>query len=179
MNSPAAVREFFGTVLQHVCHFKVDVIAGGANAAAYKCYKKKQEYQDLFNSSVAIMFGEMQREVNMGHPLENRLHIDYSTTNHPTQLHAANDIDCCFMAILSWRKPAGPRIMRKLWSNLMPGLSMNLRKQIPELLEQTSDKKVKRTEDISRERVVEIQRRMAAQRDFTEDATDPMVAPQD
>ena len=36
MNSPAAVREFFGTVLQQVCHFKVGVIAGDANAAAYK-----------------------------------------------------------------------------------------------------------------------------------------------
>ena len=28
MNSPAAVREFFGTVLQQVCHLKFDVIAG-------------------------------------------------------------------------------------------------------------------------------------------------------
>ena len=39
MNSPAAVREF-GTVLQQMNHFKVDVIAGDANAAAYKYYKK-------------------------------------------------------------------------------------------------------------------------------------------
>ena len=31
--------------------------------------------------------------------------------------------------------------MRKLWSNFMPGLFMNLREQIPELLEQTADKK--------------------------------------
>ena len=100
MNSPAAVREFFGTVLQQVCHFKVDVIAGDANAATYKYYKK-QEYQDLYNSSVAIMLREMQREVNMGLPFANRLRIDYSTNNHPTQLHAANDVDCCFMAIFS------------------------------------------------------------------------------
>ena len=33
--------------------------------------------------------------------------------------------------------------MRKLWSNLTPGLSMNLREQIAELLEQTADKKKK------------------------------------
>ena len=97
MTSPAAVREFIGTVLQPVCQFKVDVIVGDANAAAYKYYKK---YQDVYNSSVAIMLREMQREVNTGHPLENSLHIDYSTNNHPTQLHAANDIDCCFMVIL-------------------------------------------------------------------------------
>ena len=98
MNSPAAFREFFGTVLQQVCHLKVDVIAGDANAAACK-YNRKQEYQDLHNSSVAIMLREMQREVNMGLPLENKLHIDYSTNNHPTQLHAANDLNCCFLAI--------------------------------------------------------------------------------
>ena len=41
MNSPAAVRKFFGTVLQHVCHLKVDVIAGDANAGAYKYHKNK------------------------------------------------------------------------------------------------------------------------------------------
>ena len=35
MKSPAAVREFFETVLQQVRHFKVDVIAGNAKAAAY------------------------------------------------------------------------------------------------------------------------------------------------
>ena len=99
----------------------------------------------------------------MGLPFENKLHSDYSTNNHPTQLHAANDINCCFMAIQSWGKPVGPRIMRKLWSNLMQGLSMNLREEIAELLE-TADKKVKSTEDISRERGIESQLKAAAQR---------------
>ena len=79
MNSPAAVRELFKMLLQQVYHFKVDVIAG-----------------------IAVMLREMQREVNMRHQFECRLHIDYSTNNHSTQLHAANDFDCCFMAILSW-----------------------------------------------------------------------------
>ena len=62
-------------------HFKVDVIAGDANAA-YKYYKR-QEYQDLHISSVAIMLREMQREVNMGHPFESGLHMHYSTNGHP------------------------------------------------------------------------------------------------
>ena len=75
MNSPAAVRELFKTVLQQVYHFKVDVIAGDANAAAYK-YCKQQEHQDLRDSPVAVMLREMQREVNMGHPFVRRLHID-------------------------------------------------------------------------------------------------------
>ena len=88
-------------MLQQVYHFKVDVIAGDAYAAAYK-YEKGQEHPDLHNSSVAVLLREMQHEVNTGHPLERRLHIDYFTNNHPTQLHAANGIDCCFMAILSF-----------------------------------------------------------------------------
>ena len=91
LNSPAAVRDFFKTVLQPVCHFKVDVIAGDANAAAYKHYKR-QEDQDLHDSSVAVMLREMQREVNTGHPFECRLHIDCSANDHPTQLNAATDL---------------------------------------------------------------------------------------
>ena len=99
IKSPAAVRQFFKTVLQQVCHFKVDVIAGDANAAAYKYYKS-QEYQDLYDSSVAVMLREMQRE-DTGHPFESKLHIDYSTKNHFSQLSSANDLDCCFMALVS------------------------------------------------------------------------------
>ena len=129
-NSPAAVRELSKTALQQVCHFKVDVIVGDANAAAYKYYKR-QEHQDLHGSSVEVLLREMQREVNTGHPFGNRLHIDYSTNNHP--LHA----DCCFMAILSWEKPTGPRIMRKLWSNLKPNHAMNFREQLADLRERT------------------------------------------
>ena len=87
------------------------------DAAAHKHYKKKQEYQDLHNSSAAVMLREMQREVNTGRPFERRLRVDSYTNNHFSQLRSASDLDCCFMAILSWGKPLGPRIMRKLWSN--------------------------------------------------------------
>ena len=52
-------------------NFKVDVIAGDANSAAYK-YFRRQEPQDLYNSSVAVMLREMQREVNEGRPLKTR-----------------------------------------------------------------------------------------------------------
>ena len=47
-----------------MCHSKVDVIAGEATAAAYKCYKD-QEYQDLYNSTDAVMLREMQRETHL------------------------------------------------------------------------------------------------------------------
>ena len=77
-----------------------------------------------------------------------------------------------FRAILSWRKPVGPRIMRKLWSNITTGQSQKLR-------EQTHDRKGKQTEDNLRERGVESQLRTAAQRGYPEDAEDPMVAPPD
>ena len=42
MKSPLRVRQFFKTVLQQVHHFKVDVIAGDANAAAYKYFKLQE-----------------------------------------------------------------------------------------------------------------------------------------
>ena len=162
-------------MLQQVYHFKVNVIARDANAAAYKHYKN-QEHQDLHDSSVAVMLGEMRREVNMRHPFESKLNIFIFI---PTIIHATNDIDCCFMAILSWRKQVGTRIMRKRWSNLTPGWSENLREHTADLPEQTGDKNGKRTEDNSRERRVESQPRAAAQRGYPEDATDTMVAPQD
>ena len=47
MKAPAAVRQFFKTVPQQVCHCQVDVIAADANAAAYKYYQC-QECQDLY-----------------------------------------------------------------------------------------------------------------------------------
>ena len=121
MTSPTAAREFFETVIQQVCHFKVDVIAGDANAAAYK-YCKNQEYQDLCISSVSTMLREMQRELNKGRPFESRLHSDYYN-NHSFHINSASDLDCCFMAILSLGKPPAPRIMRTLWSNTTTGHS--------------------------------------------------------
>ena len=101
MKSPAAVRKFSKQYFKKVCHFKVDVVAGDANAAAYKCYIN-QEYPDLCDSSVAVMLRETQREVKRGHTFESKLHTDYSNNNHPPQLHAADDLDCGFMDILSW-----------------------------------------------------------------------------
>ena len=71
---------------------------------------------DLHNSSVAVMLREMQREVNMGLSFGNELHIDFSTDHHPTQLHEANDIDCCFWRFFHGESWPDPRIMRKLWS---------------------------------------------------------------
>ena len=101
MNAPVSDKQFIRTVLQQVHHFKVDAIAGDANAAAYM-YNKRQENQDLHSLSVAIMLREIRREVNTGRPLESRLHIDYSTNNHSSQRSSASDLDCCFVAILSW-----------------------------------------------------------------------------
>ena len=62
-------------------NYKIDVIAGDANAAAYK-YFKNQKCQELYNSSVVIMLRELQREVNEGRPFQNRPCIDYYHCNH-------------------------------------------------------------------------------------------------
>ena len=91
MKSPLRVRQsskqYFNT-----CTIKVDVIAGNANAAAYT-YFKKHQYKDLYNSSVAIMLREMQREFNTGRPFESRLDIDSYINNHFSQLSSASDLD--------------------------------------------------------------------------------------
>ena len=103
MKSPLRVRQFFKTVLQQVHHFKVDVIAGDANAAAYK-YFKKQQYQDLYNSSVAIMLRKMQREVNEGRSFESRIHLDSYINNHFSQLGSASDLDLLLHGYsLTWK----------------------------------------------------------------------------
>ena len=112
------------------------------------------------------MLGEMQREVNTGRPFESRLHVDYYTNNHFSQFCSASDLDCCFMAVLSWRKPPGPRIMRKLWSNSR---------------ERTQGNERRRGEDSSNPKGIEVLLRDTARKGFPdpEDAKGPMIAPQD
>ena len=105
MKALCRVRQFFAKVIKRVQHHRVDVIAGDANAAAFKYYKR-QEYQDLYNSWVAVMLREMEREVNIDRPFQSRLHIDYSTKNHHSQLRSTDYSDCCFVATLSWTKTA-------------------------------------------------------------------------
>ena len=147
------------------CTYRVDVVAGDANAAAYRFYKR-QEYQDLYNSSVAVMLREMQRGIIMGRPFESRLHIDYSTSNHHSQLRPADDLDRCFMAILSWGKPPGPRIMKRLWSNTR---------------ERTQNKEQEQAEDCSYPKVVEVMPRETGRKSYPdpENIGNPMIAPQD
>ena len=101
MRAPYRVRQYFSKVLKKVQNYMVDVLAGDANAAAYKYYYR-QEYKDWFNSSVAVMLREMQWEANRNRPFQSRRHIDYSTNNHRSQLRSTEYPDCCFMAILSW-----------------------------------------------------------------------------
>ena len=93
--SDSLSKQYFSTYTTS----RVDVIAGDANAAAHKYYKK-QEYHDLYNSSVAVMLIEMQREVNTGYPFGTRLNIDYYHKNQFYQLSSASDLDCCFMPFL-------------------------------------------------------------------------------
>ena len=80
--APYRVRQFFAKVLKKVQHYRVDALAGDADAAAYKYYKR-QEYQDFYNSSVAVMLRYMQREANRNRSFQSRLHIDYSDQKSP------------------------------------------------------------------------------------------------
>ena len=128
MSAPASVRQFFKTVLQQVHRFKVDVIAGDVNAAAYKYYKR-QECQHLHNSSIAIMPREMNVRSIRDTRFDSRRHIDYFYRKSFFKVSSANDLDCCFMAILSCGKPPGPRIKRKLSSNTRERTQGNEKRQ--------------------------------------------------
>ena len=112
------------------------------------------------------MLREMQREVNTGRPFESRLHIDYNTNNHFSQLRTASHLDCCFMAILSWREPPGPKIMRKLWSKTR---------------ERTQGNEKERGEDSSHPKGIDVLPRETARKGYPdpEDVDNPMIAPQD
>ena len=99
MRAPHRVRQFFARVLKKVQHCGVDVVAGDATAAAYR-YCKRQEYQDLYNFSVAVMSREMPREVNMNRPFQSRHHGDHSTNNHHSHLRSTDYPYCCFKAFL-------------------------------------------------------------------------------
>ena len=70
----------------------------------------------------------------------------------------------------------GPRIMRKLRSNLKPNHSMKFRDQLADLRERTDYPRGKGTEDISLERGIESQLRAAAQRAYRDEeySTDPI-----
>ena len=105
LRAPYRVRHFLAKVLKKVRHYRVDVVAGDATAAAYR-YQQRQEYQDLCNLWVAVMLREMLREVNMNRPFQSRLHCDYSTNNHHSQLHSTEYPDCCFMAYSPMEKTA-------------------------------------------------------------------------
>ena len=109
---PYCVRHFFAKVLKKVRHFRVDVVAGDATAAAYR-YQQRKEYQYFCNFWVAVMLREMQREVNMNRPFQSRRHCDYSTNNKHSQLRPTDYPDCCFMAYSPMEKTAGTQNFEK------------------------------------------------------------------
>ena len=107
MKASYRVRQFF-TVLQHIHHFKIDVIAKDATAPTYKYYKKQD--QDLYNSSIAVMLREMQRK---GFQFEHRRHNDCCTNCH--FLNVVQEVVLMFVPwLFSHGTTTGPRIMRKL-----------------------------------------------------------------
>ena len=85
MNAPVSVQQIIKTVLQQVHHFEVDVIAGDANAAAYK-YNKRQENQESAQF-LSCHYGkrEMRRDVNTGRHLKAGFTLIILSNNHSSQ----------------------------------------------------------------------------------------------
>ena len=102
----------------------------------------------------------------MNRPFQSRHHSDYPTDHHHSQLRWTDYPDCCFMAILSWRRPLGPRIVRKLWSNTC---------------ERTQSEQKEQAEDSSYPEGIEVLLMEAARKSFPdpENPDNPMTAPRD
>ena len=88
MKSPLRVRQFFSK-----CATPRSMSLLEMPMRQHTNTSKKHQYQDLYNSSVAVMLRQMQREFNTGRPFESRRHIDYFTKNHFSQLSSASDLD--------------------------------------------------------------------------------------
>ena len=68
LRAPHRVRQVFAQALKKVQHHRVDVVVGGATAAAYRYYKR-QEYQALYNSSIAVTLGENSTKIQHEPPI--------------------------------------------------------------------------------------------------------------
>ena len=82
MKSPASVREFLKKVLEQVCHFKVDDIAGDAQRRCIVVLQKSRLPRSI--QFLSCCPAQRDGEVNTGHTFESKLHIAYSTNNHPS-----------------------------------------------------------------------------------------------
>ena len=110
------------------------------------------------------MLREVQREVNRNRPFQSRLHIDYSTNNHHSQLRSTEYPECCFMAILSCESRLDPELRKKLWSNTCESIHNNQKE---------------RAEDNSYPKSIDIMLRETARKSYPENVDSPMIAPRD
>ena len=68
LRAPHRVRQVFAQALKKVQHHRVDVVVGDATAAAYRYYKR-QEYQALYNSSIAVTLRENSTKIQHEPPI--------------------------------------------------------------------------------------------------------------
>ena len=104
-------RQFFAKVPNKVKHHRVVVLAGDANGQHTSTTRGKST-KICTTPRMRVMSREMQREVNMVRPFQNRLQFDYSTSNHHSQIRSTGYLDCCF----SWLFSHGEhRLDPELW----------------------------------------------------------------
>ena len=68
LRAPHRVRHVFAQALKKVQHHRVDVVVGDATAAAYTYYKR-QEYQALYNSCIAVTLRENSTTIQHEPPI--------------------------------------------------------------------------------------------------------------
>ena len=68
LRAPHRVRQVFAQALKKVQHHRVDVVVGSATAAAFRYYKR-QEYQALYKSSIAVTLREKSTKIQHEPPI--------------------------------------------------------------------------------------------------------------
>ena len=117
LRAPHRVRQVFAQALKKVQHHRVDVVVGGATAAAYR-YQQEARVPRFVQ---VLGCRHVKRKCYGRSTSAAHFRADIIVIIRPiiTILSFARQIILivAFMAILSWRRPLGPRIVRELWSN--------------------------------------------------------------
>ena len=111
-NRLGRAAEVFTTFLQLCLDYRVDIYAGDANQAAFKCYNS-QDKLNIPNSLISYLTRSMVAEVNIGKPIWQRLQVHMLNNNFEGNL-TGEDPDCCVMAIWSWGRTQSGTVLRNM-----------------------------------------------------------------
>ena len=98
--------------LQLCIDYRVDILCGDANQAAFKYYNH-QAFHDIPNSMVVSLVRDMVATVNKDLAYPQRLSMKFMTNNHEENF-VNDDPDCCVTFVFGWGKAKAAKATRRL-----------------------------------------------------------------